>query len=456
MKCNPLFRNQEFASAVQGTEGEVYEHIYIHTGICGHDPTPTYKILGTDYSTDQKAPLEDGVSSCLRLFGTPSYVSPTLVLGNVQRKFLRLCVLRVNPNDTQAMDTWQLRAQEKANDPQINFYKDEWAMVMPLYFCNNEPEYNVLGSFPPDGSDPDVAALGLDEQPGEHRARYLFLKEYLPTQIGQYPNYREWMTHVYKNPINYSLDYIASVGYTPSPDHVVLDQYYEEDNDALTRYPSQFNPNVEAAVTSLPALMDVVSGHFTKPQRLAWQTGPDDGEGMELTEFLEEWNYLSPSGDLTLGTVIYANTATNNGGGSIVVDSCNVKRGGVIVCENSVTVKAPITGDNFSEILTIVSLTGDITLSSGGGSSQEIQAHLVAPRGALKVQGNSGSFVIEGAVAVRSLPKTTLDSITQGISTIQYKASLKMLPGNYEESIMVDVCPVGDPIPSAPITGGEL
>jgi len=31
-----------------------------------------------------------------------------------------------------------------------------------------------------------------------------------------------------------------------------------------------------------------------------------------------------------------------------------------------------------------------------------------------------------------------------------------MLPGNYEESIMVDVCPVGDPIPSAPITGGEL
>lgn len=456
MTANPLIKNKEFAAAVENTEGEVYEHIYVHTGVCGHNPTPTYKILGTDYSTPSKPLLLNGKSSCLRLFGIPQYVSPTLVLGNVQRHFLRLCALRINPEIDDALDTWKLRAQELANDPQIGFYTDDWATVMPLYFCNNETEYNVLGTYPPDGSDPTVIALGLNEQPPEHRTRYRFLKEYIPTQIGQYQNYRNWMTHVYKNSINYSLDYIAAVGYTPSPDHVVLDQYYEEGNDALTRYPSQFNPNVEAAVTSLPALLDTMSTHFAKPQRLAWQTSPEDGEGMKLTEFLEEWNYLSPSGDLTLGTVIYANTSTFNSGGGVVVDACNVKRGGVIVCEGSVTVKAPITGDNFNEILTIVSRTGNITLSAGGGSGQKIQAHLVAPNGELRIQGNSGGFVVEGAVAVRTLPQTTLDSITQGTSYIYYVDALKKLPGNFEESIMVDVCPVGDPIPSAPITGGEL
>jgi hypothetical protein len=195
-------------------------------------------------------------------------------------------------------------------------------------------------------------------------------------------------------------------------------------------------------------ILEKVKDHLdiTQNQRIVWNARGD------INTFMKDYKFLQSSGGqnvLNLGTVIYSEESPTIG------PFPKVLRGGIIVCTKDITVVGPIGTGAKSGPLTIISLGGNIRIKYT--IQGNIKALLIAPEGTIQTSG--GQILLEGALAVQKLPPGTLSSISTP-SFITYNSRLlKQTPDQEQDPetatglIMVESCPVGNPLPTAALGG---
>jgi len=434
-----VFGNLEFNSRVGTPAHPEYVLQHMNIGAIGGEQPVWYRDWTIDYGSGKQ--ILGSTSSFLRPHGLPSCLSPTVVLGNVHRRYLRLSSLVV-PHDQ--VDAWKDKI-DIVDHGIISTHAiatQKWTYA-PLYHCSSSSSIRELGS-------KSTPLSGLIKG-GQNQYEFIFkyIKKGRGIRLWTSGQYRRWMTNTFDRPINTDLDIIHRGGFESTPEAVLeAGLYGRGDTDTRRRYPGFREDEIQAVTTDLhAAFFDNVARHFRDGKRWVWSTqSKEDDKPLDVMNFLAKFNFLdSNTRKLKLGTIVYSpSSRTQRIGGFTVV------RGGMIVFEKNVLVEAPIHSPN-GEVLTIVSLKGDIFLKCTS-STGTIHAQLVAPCGSLLRTSDTADFDIVGGVAVRSLPDVLLKRLQdRSISTIGYNMKLKFTPGEdepYRRIVAVDICPLGDPVPT--------
>ncbi len=454
--ANRVYGDKAFNDEIEswGVGEYVLQHMDI--GAIGGEQPDWYKDWTVNYKTMQpllnKLDSSKSFSSFMRPHGLPAEIFPTIVLGNVYRRYLTTSTLVVPPDKVgdweHKIDTVILEGDNTVDD----VIEQKWTFA-PLYWIEDNADYNQLGNQQTPLS--NLLEGGI--------FRYHFIISYLhspqdpPEQHMLFPpdNYKRWMTKVYNRPINFDLDFINQAGYQCDPPSVLGTEFYGlEDTDERKKYPLLRKDEIEAVTRDLhSAFENNIDRHFNykKRQRMVWTTkSKEDKKPLDVMDFLEKYKFLDTSTrELRLGTIVLSPELKKRQR----IGNFTVKRGGIIICIGDIVVEAPLksSGDG---VLTIVSVKGNIYLKNAN-PDESINAHLVAPEGGLYLSFGTQRVNIKGGVAVKFLPEGTIKRLLpRSINTIEYDAGLKIVPGIDSKDtrvVVVDFCPLGDPVPATEV-----
>lgn len=398
-------------------------------------------------NSSSQAPFNGYESSTLKPFGLDKSISPTIVFGNVLREYITLSWIIVpdgpDPDSQTLGQEWKDVVKESyeggpslypslknVDDP--NYVIDNF-FYAPLLYCSSKEHYTKLMT----------------------QTKYKFIKEFTGSIFADYDKYTNRMTYFHEEEsYNTALDYIVDSGLNRIPSEQVLgDSGYYNGKNATNKsqcYPKEFQHGVtpSSSCRQLMNILEKVKDHLdiTQNQRIVWNARGD------INTFMKDYKFLQSSGGqnvLNLGTVIYSEESPTIG------PFPKVLRGGIIVCTKDITVVGPIGTGAKSGPLTIISLGGNIRIKYT--IQGNIKALLIAPEGTIQTSG--GQILLEGALAVQKLPPGTLSSISTP-SFITYNSRLlKQTPDQEQDPetatglIMVESCPVGNPLPTAALGG---
>ncbi|HNY10564.1 MAG TPA: hypothetical protein PKK26_03135 [Candidatus Wallbacteria bacterium] len=405
----PINLRLSHGSAIDGA-GELFqlnEDFYIDPHYKSrYSPFTNFRIGHLDYGicTDMAKMPQYGISgnlagtSILKLFGTASNPSPTRVLGNVFRSYLKLSVYQ------------DLKTSGKEYMCEIPF------LDTPADFVNP-----AKGAVPiaEKGETPPQKRTGLDI------ARKIFPSYYGGMKL--FNAYKMYMNQIIDwEPYNYSL-------YNKIKDKHGLFCDQNKIPDLITRlFPESFNNfggkpcrPADSEFTNDDLRKFIVDDKYILPYISFRYPGNGDFEKFK-SRFIE--TAADGKNTLKLGMVVLFDA-------SVTLPAMTVARGGIIVCrKGNIIVSGDIVNDPvYRQSLTLIALEGDIIINANRFD------------GIIISMGEGSKFIpqkflnINGGLAVNSLDFQKLASLGGNIAYNTYQSLPQNDPGFYYASIQPDV-----------------
>ena len=335
------------------------------------------------------------LSSMIKLYGTSADPTPTRVLGNINRSYLRLAAYQNRPNGNTDVG-------EMPSIPQANFKTSGVKPIMEKGVRN-----------PP------------DVRPGEWIAKLLFPEEMWDLEDQLYKNYALYMNQF----INY--EYYNFAYQSPIKDKNGVDC----DPNKIPDYDLKLKPSGTNSYGGSPAKpadeeytgSDMRAVSIDEKYALPYDSYKFNGDS-DFAEFKKMFMNGSQPDSLKLGMMVQFEN-------DVKLPKMTIDKGGMIICKKgNITVSGDIEANPIqNQVLTLIAMDGDIIVDAA-----KVDAILITMKEGQKFTPRK-TLAINGGIATHSMD---FDKLLSSGGTINFRspqANSSAVPYFYYASIQPDV-----------------